>query len=84
MTPEQCRAARAWLAWSQGKLAKAAGISLSNVKDFEAGKARPILANETAIRSVLEREGIRFSFALDNGGAYACGITFSKPSKLDS
>jgi hypothetical protein len=31
------------LAWSQDKLAKAAGVSLSNVKDFEAGKGRPIL-----------------------------------------
>jgi DNA-binding XRE family transcriptional regulator len=81
MTPEQCRAARAWLDMSQGELAKAAKVGLSTVKDFESGKRTPIPATQTAMRVVLERAGIGFPFALDDDGkAYACGITFSKPS----
>jgi DNA-binding transcriptional regulator YiaG len=82
MMPEQCRAARAWLAWSQGELAKAAGVGLSTVKDFESGKRTPIQATQTAMQAVLEREGIGFSSALDGDGKiYACGLTFSKPER---
>jgi DNA-binding XRE family transcriptional regulator len=84
MTPEQCRAARAWLAWSQSALAKAAKVGLSTVKDFEAGKREPIANNRTAIRIALEQEGIGFPFALDGGETYACGITYSKPESQRS
>jgi DNA-binding XRE family transcriptional regulator len=84
MTPEQCRAARAWLDMSQAELAKAAGVGLSTVKDFESGKRAPIQATQTAMRAVLERAGIGFPFALDGGETYACGITFSKAPKMDS
>ena len=84
MTPEQCRAARAWLEMSQGDLAKAAGVGLSTVKDFESGKRSPIPSTQTAMRVVLERAGIGFPFALDGGETYACGITFSKAPKMDS
>jgi DNA-binding XRE family transcriptional regulator len=79
MTPEQCRAARAWLDMSQAELAKAANVGLSTVKDFESGKRTPIPSTQTAMRAVLERAGIGFPFALDGDETYACGITFSKP-----
>jgi transcriptional regulator with XRE-family HTH domain len=36
--PAQCRAARGLLDWSQEDLAKAAGLSRSTVRDFEAGR----------------------------------------------
>ena len=81
MTPEQCRAARAWLAWSQTQLAKAAGVGLSTLKDFEAGKREPIAQNRKAIEAVLEREGFEFSFVLDGDVKKACGITYSDPAK---
>ena len=81
MTPEQCRAARAWLALSQDDLAKAANVGLSTVKDFESGKRTPIPSTQMAMRAVLEREGIGFPFALDGGETYACGITYSRPQK---
>ncbi|MGC1542017.1 MAG: helix-turn-helix transcriptional regulator [Xanthobacteraceae bacterium] len=72
MLPEQSRAARAWLDWSQDELAAKASVSLSTVRDFEKGRRVPIANNLTAMRVVLEKEGIDFV-----DGA-APGITFSK------
>jgi transcriptional regulator with XRE-family HTH domain len=83
MTPEQCRAARAWLELSQTDLASAAGVGLSTVKDFENGKRTPIQATLAAMRAVLEGVGIGFPFAIDGGETYACGITFSRPGKSE-
>jgi len=60
MTPEQCRAARGWLALSQQKLADQASVSLSTVKDFEAGRRTPIGNNLLAMSSVLEGAGVAF------------------------
>ena len=60
MTPEQCRAARGWLALSQQKLADMASVSLSTVKDFEAGRRTPIGNNLSAMVSAMEAGGIAF------------------------
>ena len=73
MTPEQSRAARAWLDWSQDELAAKANVSLSTVRDFEKGRREPIANNLTAIRVALETAGISF---VDSGGA--SGVTFAK------
>jgi len=70
MSPEQCRAARAWLDWKQDCLAAEAGVGLSTVKGFEAGKSKPIGATLAAMRAALERAGVAF---LDGDGAL--GIT---------
>lgn len=75
MTPAQCRAARAWLSWSQDDLAKAARVGLSTVKDFEGERRTPIEATQTAMGVALEREGIGFPFAEVDGVKKACGIT---------
>jgi DNA-binding transcriptional regulator YiaG len=60
MSPEQCRAARAWLGWSQQYLAKQASVGLSTVKDFENGSRKPIANNLNALRGALENERVRF------------------------
>lgn len=60
MRPEQCRAARGWVGMSQSQLAEAAAVSLSTVKDYEAGRRTPIANNLKAIQSVLEARGISF------------------------
>ena len=60
--PEQCRAARAWLGWSQEELAKRARIGLTTLKDFEGGKRVPMRNNLEAVRSVLEGAGIGLLF----------------------
>jgi DNA-binding transcriptional regulator YiaG len=75
MTPEQCRAARGWLDWSQDDLASAAHVSLSTVRDFEKARHVPIANNLTAMRVALEAKGIVF---VDGGGA--CGITYTEPN----
>jgi transcriptional regulator with XRE-family HTH domain len=63
MSPEQCRAARAWLNWSQQELATKAQVSNSTLRDFEAGRRVPIANNLTAIRRALEDGGVQFLFS---------------------
>ena len=68
MSPEQCRAARAWLNWSQDELARKAQVSNSTVRDFEAGRRLPITNNLSAMRRALEDAGVRLVFG-DDGAA---------------
>jgi DNA-binding transcriptional regulator YiaG len=79
MTPEQCRAARGWIDWSQSDLAAAANVSLSTVRDFEKGRRVPIGNNLAAIRAALEVKGLGFVYADEGGKTTPCGITFAKP-----
>ena len=76
MTPEQCRAARGWLDLSQDELAKAAGVSLSTVRDFEKGRRVPISATLGAMTIALENRGVGFAMLVDGK---PCGITFTPP-----
>lgn len=77
MTPEQCRAARAWLNLSQDDLAKGATVGVSTVRDFEAGRREPTRNNLAAIQLVLETAGIEFV----GGEREPLGITFKKSGK---
>jgi transcriptional regulator with XRE-family HTH domain len=72
MSPEQSRAARGWLGWSQTELAEHASVSLSTVRDFENGHRMPITNNLDALRRAIEEAGVRLLF-LDDGKA--AGIT---------
>lgn len=60
MTPEQCRAARAWLNWPQDALAKSANVGVSTVRDFEAGRREPTRNNLAAMQAALETGGVSF------------------------
>ncbi len=62
IAPEQCRAARAWLDWTQDELASRAGVSLSTVRDFEKGRRIPTLASAAAITDALARAGMELVF----------------------
>jgi DNA-binding transcriptional regulator YiaG len=58
LTPEQSRAARGWLDWSQDDLAKRAHVSLSTVRDFEKGRRTPIANNLDAMRRAIIGAGV--------------------------
>jgi ribosome-binding protein aMBF1 (putative translation factor) len=62
LTPEQSRAARGWLDWSQDELAKRASVSLSTVRDFEKGRRTPIVNNLEAMVRALKAEGIELLY----------------------
>ena len=70
MTPQQCRAARGWLDWSQEQLAKAANVSLSTVRDYEKGRRVPIANNLSAMASALAAAGVELT---DDGIRKAAG-----------
>ena len=73
ISPEQCRAARAWLGWPQPELAKRAKVGLSTVRDFETGTRTPIQNNREAIQRAFETAGVRLVFS----GEQAIGIETS-------
>jgi predicted transcriptional regulator len=71
MTPEQSRAARGWLGWSQAELARQANVSQRTVQVFEGGQRMPHPNSIAAMRHAIEEAGIRLVF--DRTGA-AAGI----------
>src|SRR5436309_290869 len=73
LSPEQSRAARAWLDWSQDDLAKRSSVSLSTVRDFEKGRRTPIANNLQAMQRALEAAGIRLVFD-DNKNAVGVAV----------
>ncbi|MFK8034901.1 MAG: multiprotein-bridging factor 1 family protein [Hyphomicrobiales bacterium] len=68
ITAEQCRGARGMLDWSQARLAKEAGVSLSTVRDFEKGRHLPQPRNMLTLVEVMEAAGITFTRGGDNIG----------------
>jgi ribosome-binding protein aMBF1 (putative translation factor) len=66
LTPEQSRAARGWLDWSQEMLARQANVSLSTVRDFEKGRREPIANNKAALERALQGAGIEM--VMDESG----------------
>lgn len=60
ISPEQCRAARAWLGWSRWDLAERARTSDQTVMRFELrySATRPEIRGK--IRQTLEGAGVRF------------------------
>jgi ribosome-binding protein aMBF1 (putative translation factor) len=74
MTPEQLRASRAWLGWSQVELAKRANISERTVQTFESGERMPHANSVAALRRAIEGAGVRLLF--DDAGD-AAGIARS-------
>lgn len=57
LTPELCRAARAYYGWSQDELAEKAGVGISTLRDFERGVRSPIKQNLLALERALASAG---------------------------
>jgi len=78
ITPEQSRAARGLLNWSQEQLAKAAKRGANTVRHFEAGRQVPSDDTLNALRDALKAAGVEF--IPENGGG--AGVRLAKrPSK---
>ena len=71
--PEQCRAARGLLNWTQAELATLAGVSRSTVRDFEGERHQLHRSTEILLIKTLENAGVRLLAPSREGpGARLC------------
>ena len=71
LTPEQCRAARGLLDWTQEQLATRAGVSRSTIRGFENGQHELHRGSATVIQNALEVGGVML---IDPDDAYGPGV----------
>lgn len=67
MSPEQSRAARGLLGWSEADLAAKTGLGEDAVRAFEAGTGDPASGFVENLRSAFMAEGIRFTGGAEPG-----------------
>jgi predicted transcriptional regulator len=82
ITPEQCRAARGLLDWTQGDIAERAAVGIVTVRQLEAGTHEPRRATRDVIKRAFESAGVEF--IPENGGGPGVRLrkrVQSKPSK---
>jgi DNA-binding XRE family transcriptional regulator len=60
MTPPQCRAAREMLGWTPEDLARAAGVSVFTIRNFETERSVPDPDMMTSMQRAFEGAGIQF------------------------
>jgi transcriptional regulator with XRE-family HTH domain len=75
ITPEQCRAARGLLGWTQQVLADKSQTGVVTVRQFELRQNMPRRATVQVIQQALEKAGVHFIREDDHGGA---GVRFQK------
>ncbi|MCX5581515.1 helix-turn-helix domain-containing protein [Kaistia terrae] len=66
ITSEQCRAARALVAWSQDQLALASAVAKTTIANFETDKRAPYDRTLLDLQRALEAAGVEF--IPENGG----------------
>jgi transcriptional regulator with XRE-family HTH domain len=76
MSPEQCRAARGLLDWSQQVLAERAGVGIVTIRQLEAESHDPRRATLAVVRGAFEAAGVEF---IDENGGGA-GVRLRKPT----
>ena len=77
MTPAQCRKARELLEWTPADLARAAGVSVFTVRNFESGKVAGTRLAPKLLKRTLEGAGVRFTAS--NGGEGAVRLNNRPP-----
>jgi len=60
LTPEQSRAGRALLGWTQDELAVAASVAKRTIADFESGRRSTYDRTLRDMREAMERAGVAF------------------------
>jgi transcriptional regulator with XRE-family HTH domain len=60
LLPEQCRSARGLLDWTQERLAAAAGVSRSTIRDFECHRHEIHRSTEAHLLKAFESAGVCF------------------------
>lgn len=70
LLPEQCRAARGLLDWTQERLATLAGVSRSTVRDFECGRHELHRGTEAALVRTFDEAGVRLASEPDEFGVW--------------
>jgi transcriptional regulator with XRE-family HTH domain len=76
ITPDQCRAARGLLNWTQEELAFQAALGIVTIRQFEAGRIQPRKKTLEAIREAFGLYSVEILDADGHGGA---GVRFEKP-----
>lgn len=62
ITPQQCRAARAWLGWTLEDLVKTSGVSIATLVKFEKGTRVPHDRTLRDIAAAFVEAGIELQF----------------------
>ena len=70
LSPAQCRAARAFLNWSQEELVRHSKITKKTVADFERGATTPRQQTLAQILAAFEAQGSSSSTETGPGGAH--------------
>src|SRR4051794_61865 len=81
MSPEQCRAARALLGWSQEQLAEKASVSVTTLRNYERGATVPVINNLRALQAALDAGGVEFIDA--NGGGFGVRLKAPPEAKVN-
>ena len=68
MVPNQCRAARGLLKWTQPRLAEESGVGLSTINRYENETRSPRKTAVIRLKTTFERAGVRFLFNDPAGG----------------
>ncbi|MBX4924645.1 helix-turn-helix domain-containing protein [Rhizobium binae] len=82
LSPAQCRAARALIAWSKRDLSAASEIAKATIAGFEAGKLSPDEATLQPIKRALQDAGVLF--IPENGGGAGVRLAKSTSASIDT
>ena len=75
MSPNQCRAARGLLKWTQPRLAGASGVGLSTINRYENESRPPRPTAILRLQGALESAGVEFFF---EDGSLGVGVRLRK------
>ncbi len=76
ISPEQCRAARGLLGWSQQDLATRAQVARKTIADFELGQVTPYARTMRDVLAAFAEAGVEFLPAVENGPGHGVRLTW--------